>query len=208
MPKLDCKSCLAAGLSAVVLPALVTLTLAATLSVAAVAQGIPAPPAPPVTSSTGPTSNTNSVPRTSSTDEAAQDQSVETLKVSVEVVQLFFNVKDKHGALIPNLNKDNFELFEDGQPQTIKYFKAESDLPLTLGILIDSSGSQMRVLDMEKRSRASFSRTHCAPRTRPSSSASTSISTCCRISPVRKQAQARAQRGQHQQRGSHCSGVR
>jgi VWFA-related protein len=156
MPKLDCKSCLAAGLSAVVLPALVTLTLAATLSVAAVAQGIPAPPAPPVTSSTGPTSNTNSVPRTSSTDEAAQDQSVETLKVSVEVVQLFFNVKDKHGALIPNLNKDNFELFEDGQPQTIKYFKAESDLPLTLGILIDSSGSQMRVLDMEKEVGASF----------------------------------------------------
>src|SRR5208337_4524259 len=61
-----------------------------------------------------------------------------------------------HGALIPNLNKDNFDLFEDGQPQTIKYFKAESDLPLTLGIMIDSSGSQMRVLDMEKEVGASF----------------------------------------------------
>src|SRR5450631_3818668 len=86
----------------------------------------------------------------------AQDQSVETLKVNVEVVQLFFNVKDKHGALIPNLTKDNFDLSEDGQPQTIKYFKAESDLPLTLGILIDSSGSQMRVLDMEKEVGGSF----------------------------------------------------
>jgi VWFA-related protein len=86
----------------------------------------------------------------------AQDQSVETLKVNVEVVQLFFNVKDKHGALIPNLNKDNFDLFEDGKAQVIKYFKAESDLPLTLGILIDSSGSQMRVLDMEKEVGASF----------------------------------------------------
>jgi VWFA-related protein len=90
-----------------------------------------------------------------STDQS-QDQSMETLKVNVDVVQLFFNVKDKHGALIPNLNKDNFQLFEDGHPQIIKYFKAESDLPLTLGILIDSSGSQQRVLEMEKEVGASF----------------------------------------------------
>ncbi|HEX8816331.1 MAG TPA: VWA domain-containing protein [Terriglobales bacterium] len=78
------------------------------------------------------------------------DQSSETLKVNVNVVQLFFNVKDKHGALIPNLKKEDFEILEDGKPQTIKYFAAESNLPLTLGILIDSSGSQARVLDMEK----------------------------------------------------------
>jgi len=75
---------------------------------------------------------------------------IDTLKVNVNVVQLFFNVKDKHGALIPNLTKDEFQIAEDGSPQTIKYFKAETDLPLTLGILIDSSGSQLRVLDMEK----------------------------------------------------------
>ena len=79
-----------------------------------------------------------------------QDQSVETLKVRVNVVQLFFNVKDKKGALIPSQTKDDFELLEDGKPQTIKYFTAESNLPLTLGILIDTSGSQMRVLEMEK----------------------------------------------------------
>jgi VWFA-related protein len=79
-----------------------------------------------------------------------EDQSNTTLKVNVNVVQLFFNVKDKRGALIPNLTKDDFEILEDGKPQTIRYFAAESNLPLTLGILIDSSGSQMRVLDMEK----------------------------------------------------------
>jgi VWFA-related protein len=79
-----------------------------------------------------------------------QDQSVSTLKVNVNVVQLFFNVKDKHGALIPALTKNDFDVLEDGKPQTIKYFTAESNLPLTLGILIDSSGSQQRVLDMEK----------------------------------------------------------
>jgi len=79
-----------------------------------------------------------------------QDQSAATLKVNVNVVQLFFNVKDKKGGLIPNLTKDQFQILEDGQPQTVKYFAAESNLPLTLGILIDSSGSQGRVLDMEK----------------------------------------------------------
>jgi VWFA-related protein len=102
---------------------------------------------PPAQASQAPDGNANAQP---------QDQSVETLKVNVDVVQLFFNVKDKHGALIPNLNKDNFSLSEDGHPQVIKYFKAESDLPLTLGMLIDSSGSQQRVLDMEKEVGASF----------------------------------------------------
>jgi VWFA-related protein len=96
-------------------------------------------------------------PGQKSQDQKAQDQQsddsqqpTETLKVSVNVVQLFFNVKDKHGALIPNLTKDDFEISEDSKQQTVKYFTAETNLPLTLGIVIDSSGSQLRVLDMEK----------------------------------------------------------
>jgi VWFA-related protein len=87
-----------------------------------------------------------------------EDDQTPTLKVSVNVVGLFFNVKDKHGALIPNLTKDDFEVSEDGKAQTIKYFAAESNLPLTLGILIDSSGSQLRVLDMEKEVGGAFLR--------------------------------------------------
>ncbi|HXM09543.1 MAG TPA: VWA domain-containing protein [Terriglobales bacterium] len=146
MPKLHCKPCLMA----------VFLVFGVALSLPVAGQNVPPPPSePPAASSTGPTSNTD-IPRTPESSDQSQDQSVETLKVNVEVVQLFFNVKDKHGALIPNLNKDNFDLFEDSQTQTIKYFKAETDLPLTLGILIDSSGSQMRVLDMEKEVGASF----------------------------------------------------
>jgi VWFA-related protein len=82
----------------------------------------------------------------------------ETLKVNVNVVGLFFNVKDKHGVLIPNLTKDDFQVFEDGKQQTVKYFAAESNLPLTLGILIDSSGSQRNVLDMEKEVGGAFLR--------------------------------------------------
>ncbi len=92
-----------------------------------------------------------STPPPSSDQKTDQSQEpTETLKVNVNVVQLFFNVKDKHGTLIPNLVKDDFQIFEDGKPQTVKYFTAESNLPLTLGILIDASGSQRNVLDMEK----------------------------------------------------------
>jgi len=149
MPKVPCKPCLATcwfSLAWFTLTrfTLVTFFLLANLSLAAAAQN---PPAPAPASPAAPSSNSK---------DQSQDQSIETLKVNVEVVQLFFNVKDKHGALIPNLTKDNFDLFEDGKPQTIKYFKAESDLPLTIGMLIDSSGSQQRVLEMEKEVGGSF----------------------------------------------------
>ncbi len=83
---------------------------------------------------------------------------LQTFKVDVNVVNLFFNVKDKRGALIPNLSKDQFEVFEDGKPQMIKYFSAESNQPLTLGILIDASVSQERVLPLEKEVGANFLR--------------------------------------------------
>jgi len=109
----------------------------------------------------GPSSGPNS-PDEAQTDQPVSDQKpiseqpVTTFKTGVDVVQLFFNVKDKKGALIPNLTKNDFEVYEDGKPQTIKYFAAESDLPLTLGIMIDSSGSQARVLEMEKETGSSF----------------------------------------------------
>lgn len=89
-------------------------------------------------------------------DQDNQPQQPPTVTVNVDVVQLFFNVKDKKGGLIPKLTRGDFDIFEDNKPQTIKYFTAESDLPLTLGILIDSSGSQQRVLPMEKEVGANF----------------------------------------------------
>jgi VWFA-related protein len=92
------------------------------------------------------------------TQTAGEQRPDQTLKVNVNVVQLFFNVKDKKGALIPNLTKDDFDIAEDGKGQTIKYFAAESNLPLTLGILIDTSGSQRNVLDMEKEVGSAFLR--------------------------------------------------
>ena len=114
---------------------------------------------PPEPASNAPTSNQSGPaegPRLQQRTGQGDDQPLTTLKVNVGVVQLFFNVKDKKGGLIPSLTKDNFAVFEDGKPQTIKYFAAESNLPLTLGILIDASGSQLRVLDMEKEVGGSF----------------------------------------------------
>jgi VWFA-related protein len=91
-----------------------------------------------------------------SSDRDDQSQPLSTFKTGVDVVQLFFNVKDKKGALIPNLRKEDFQLLEDSKPQTVKYFSVNSDLPLTLGILIDASGSQQNVLDMEKQVGGAF----------------------------------------------------
>jgi VWFA-related protein len=86
-----------------------------------------------------------------------QDQEpVTTLRKDVNVVNLFFNVKDKHSALIPDLTKADFELYEDGKQQPVKYFSKETDLPLTLGMMIDTSPSQQRVLPMEQDAGAEF----------------------------------------------------
>jgi VWFA-related protein len=75
---------------------------------------------------------------------------VPVFRKNVTVVNVLFTVKDKHGALMPNLSKDHFELLEDGKPQTIKYFSTENDVPITLGLLIDSSKSMERTLPEEK----------------------------------------------------------
>jgi VWFA-related protein len=88
----------------------------------------------------------------------ALTQDVPVFRADVGVVNIFFNVKDKHGALIPNLTKDDFQLFEDGKPQTIKYFRLAADQPLTLGMLIDTSASQERVLEEEKDAGSQFLR--------------------------------------------------
>ena len=72
-----------------------------------------------------------------------------TFKVNVNLVDLFFTVKDKNGNLVPHLNQQNCTVSENKEPQTLKSFVAETDQPLTLGILLDTSYSQYRLLPME-----------------------------------------------------------
>jgi VWFA-related protein len=81
-----------------------------------------------------------------------------TLKVSTEVVNVYAVVRDKKGHLIPNLNKEDFDLTEDKVPQEIRYFSRETDTPLTMGILVDTSPSQGRVLGVEQEEAKQFLR--------------------------------------------------
>jgi len=89
---------------------------------------------------------------------AAGPDQMPTFRKNVNLVGLFFNVKDKHGGFVPGLTAANFELQEDGKPQTIKYFSAETNQPLTLGIMVDSSGSMQAMLPEEKVLAADFLR--------------------------------------------------
>ena len=80
-----------------------------------------------------------------------------TIRVNVDLVNIFFNVKTKKGnQLIPNLTKDDFKVIEDGKQQTIQRFSREADLPLTLGLLIDISASQERLINVERQAASSF----------------------------------------------------
>jgi len=73
-----------------------------------------------------------------------------TFSADVKVVNVLATVRDKKGQIVQNLTKDDFTLEEDGRPQSIRYFSRETDLPLTLGLLIDTSMSQRRVLGQER----------------------------------------------------------
>src|SRR5436309_12050389 len=83
----------------------------------------------------------------------AQDTKFST---DVKVVNVLATVRDKHGQIIRNLAKDDFLLEEDGRPQAIRYFAQQSGLPLTLGLLVDTSLSQRRVLETERRASYNF----------------------------------------------------
>lgn len=80
----------------------------------------------------------------------ALTQNTTTFSTDVRVVSLFATVHDEQGHVVHDLTRDDFTLEEDGRPQTIRYFSRESGLPLTLGLLIDTSISQRRVLGEER----------------------------------------------------------
>ncbi len=105
------------------------------------AQLAPSPDAPPV--STAPPPPVDQTP-------------VATFHVNVNLVDVIFTVKDKNGALVPHLTKNDCTIEEDKAPQTLKTFVAETSQPLTLGILLDTSGSQQRVLPLEQQAGSQF----------------------------------------------------
>ena len=112
-----------------------------TLVPAGWAQLAPSPDAPPVSNAP---------------DTSDMDVPVATIKRNVNLVDVLFTVKDKSGELVPHLSKDDCTISEDKTPQTLKSFTAETHLPLTLGILLDTSGSQQRVLPLEQDAGSQF----------------------------------------------------
>jgi VWFA-related protein len=86
----------------------------------------------------------------------AQDTAATTIAVDVRVVTLPVTVRDKHGKIVQDLTKDDFTLQEDNRPETIKYFSKDTNLPLTLGLLVDTSRSQTGVLEAERNASRSF----------------------------------------------------
>ena len=126
--------------------ALLSLAL---LPALALAQEAPSPSGPP------PASDAPAVPQ--------NDTDAPTLNVNVNLVNLYFSARDKDG-FITNLVKNDCALSEDKTPQTIKNFTQEKNLPLTIGILLDTSGSQMNVLPLEQQSGATFLRNVLTPK--------------------------------------------
>jgi len=88
--------------------------------------------------------------------EAAPPQAQQPIRVETTLVNLFVTVRDKHGAIVPNLNKDDFHVFEDGTEQKIAVFSRDVSLPITLGLLLDTSGSEQATIGYEKEALSSF----------------------------------------------------
>jgi VWFA-related protein len=73
-----------------------------------------------------------------------------TFTAGVQVVNILATVRNKKTDLVPDLTADDFTVLENGRPQTIRYFARDADLPITIGLLVDTSLSQEHVLDAER----------------------------------------------------------
>lgn len=87
--------------------------------------------------------------------EAAQEPQAR-IRVQANLVNLYATVRDKHHGIVPDLKKEDFRVFEDGVEQKVEFFSRETSLPLTLGILLDTSGSVERLLGAEQATASRF----------------------------------------------------
>lgn len=117
------------------------------------AQQPPPPPAQPQNQQPPPTSQQ---PGQSQPALKRPEDAQAKIAVEVKTVSVLATVRDKHGKIVSDLTKDDFQLDEDGRPQTINYFVHESDIQLRLGLLVDTSLSQRRVLDQERTASYTF----------------------------------------------------
>ena len=86
----------------------------------------------------------------------ADEDLAAAIRVDVDLVSLYFSVRNKQNGLVSTLAKGDFDLAEDGKTQTIKYFSRETDIPLTMGLLVDVSGSQQNLIEVERSAAGQF----------------------------------------------------
>ncbi|MBE0659322.1 MAG: VWA domain-containing protein [Bryobacteraceae bacterium] len=80
----------------------------------------------------------------------------QVIKIDVDLVNIYFNVRDKRGAYAGGLKAEDFDIYEDGKKQEPRFFTRETNQPLTLGLLIDVSRSQENLIEVEKRASSTF----------------------------------------------------
>jgi Ca-activated chloride channel family protein len=90
----------------------------------------------------------------------------EPIRVDVKLVNVAFSVRDSRGALVDDLTKDDFDMFEDAVPQKVSFFARSADVPLTLGLIVDASGSQERYSKQHQHDLEVFLRDVLGPRDR------------------------------------------
>jgi len=90
----------------------------------------------------------------------------EPIHVAVNLVNVAFSVRDARGALVDNLTKEDFEVFEDHEPQKIAFFARSVDVPLTLGLIVDASGSQEHFSKKHEKDLEVFLKTVLGPKDR------------------------------------------
>lgn len=125
------------------------LLLAAASLAAASAQELPAARVPSML----PPAHAATAPAKTAAPAQSQAQAlpqVPTIIANADLVNMVFSVETKHGGFVPGLAQTDFRVSEDGRPQQIRFFSVEDQLPLTLGLLLDTSPSQRRVLGEEQ----------------------------------------------------------
>jgi len=140
---------LAASIATLCLAGSVAIAIARTAN-ATSSQGTQGPMLPPGAQNKPPESEQQETPQ------PQIPESSQTLKVQTAVVNVFATVRDHHNGIIGDLTKDDFKIFEDGVEQKVAYFAKEVDIPISLAILIDTSGSMQQILGAEEDAASRF----------------------------------------------------
>src|ERR1017187_3804973 len=142
---------IAAGIITLALGAYPALTTIQSRAAAAPRNGLQGTPR-------GPMSSPSSSPTSEAPPSIQQDAPVPQQRLSVQttIVNVFATVRDRHNGIVGDLTKDDFKIYEDGVEQKLAYFTKEVDMPLSFGLLMDTSGSMHFILDAEQDAASTF----------------------------------------------------